>query len=170
MAAHRNIKKAIRFMALTLHARALLALATLVIGAVSAFAADEPAFCKQLASLADAGNDGRFHQVRLVWKKDADRVACSGEGKAEKRFCRWFTAQPEHIHWISMSQEALTCLGQDPLPPSDPDEFVIHSWWSRGGFPAKSGPLLRERVEFTMDMDLEDEAGPWWLLFTARPR
>jgi hypothetical protein len=171
MMAHKNTERGSRFMALTLHARGLLALATLVFVAAPTFADEDPTgLCEQLAVLADAGNDGRFHQVGIVWKKDTERVACSGEGKAEKYFCRWFSAQPNHSQWISTSQAALACLGHDRLPPSDPDEFVIDSWWSRGAFAAESGPLFRERVRFTMDMNKGEKTGPSWIVFTAEPK
>jgi hypothetical protein len=70
-----------------------------------------------------------------------------------------------------MTQQALVCLGRDPLPPQDdPDEIALHAWWSRGAFDAESGPLLRDRVSFVMDMDLSGQDGPWWVMFTATPR
>jgi hypothetical protein len=140
----------------TLHACAWKALAASSVSVTPASAEDEPRLCRELGALADASRDGRTHQVRIVFTGgDDERARCTGSGKVERKFCRWFSAHPENAHFVSMTQKALTCLERDPQPPQDdPDVIVLHAWWSRGTFDAESGPLSRDPVSFVMDMDL----------------
>lgn len=140
--------------------------------AAPAFADQQPDLCGQLALLADAGRDGRVHQVRLVWKEGGEVAACKAHGAVERRICRWIRRDESARYFVSFSQDALGCLGRDPLPPEDPDPDVValDAHWTKGAFHVESGPLLREGQRFTMELDLDPESGPSWILFTARPK
>ena len=135
-----------------------------------AFAAGDPDFCAQLARLGDATRDSRVHQVRIVWTAAADAPSCKATGAAERSVCAWLARHRAESFMITLSQQALACLGHDPLPPDDPGVFVTNAWWSRGSFGAVSGPLMRADLDYTMDLNLDGETGPWWILLTARPK
>ena len=142
-------------------------LAALLAFVVPAFAAGESDLCGQLSKFVDDDHAG-FRQVRLVWRSQRPAPECTATDAAERRLCRWLVAHHATEYPVVLSQEALACLGHDPLPPDDPDVFVTNAWWTRGGFEAESGPLHRDGLSFAMDMDLDGDHGAQWMLFTAR--
>ncbi|HTU66597.1 MAG TPA: hypothetical protein VMF52_11650 [Steroidobacteraceae bacterium] len=142
--------------------------------AVPALADDEQPICARLAALADAASDGAIHQVRITWPVPEKPPGCKAtRAGAERNLCRWLldrTRRGSHAP-ISMSQDALECLGHPPAPGgvSDGGDLILHAWFTGGTWHPLNDTLAREHAEFTMEMDLRG-GGPVWIQFTASPK